>query len=287
MFGYVLPFKPELKVREWTEYRAYYCGLCKELKKEYGFTARMFLNYDLVLLAIMADSLAGSHTTACAERCIANPIVTRPVCQGSDGLSLAADALVLTAYYKLADDLADERFLKKLLPLVLQPVLRRMRQKAAARQPEIDSALALQTKNQSIVEHKKTQNADAAAEATAKMTEAVFCAAGHTENDKKALRRLGFFIGKIIYYLDAAEDFEKDSEHGSYNVFCFQNLSKADAVAHTQMLCRMCAGEASLAYNLLDFKTHKGLLDNIFFLGVPQSIQLAGQKRRKPQQERT
>ncbi len=287
MFGYVLPFKPELKVREWTEYRAYYCGLCKELKREYGFTARMFLNYDLVLLAIMSDSLADVASTACAERCIANPAAKRPVCQGTAGLSLAADALVLTAYYKLADDLADERFFKKLPSLALQPVLRRMRRKAATRRPDIDKALAAQTDCQSAVEREKSQSFDAAAEATAKMTEAVFCAAGQTEDERKALGRLGFFIGKIIYYLDAAEDLEKDIAQGAYNVFHLQNLDKSDTITQTQLLCRMCAGEASLAYNLLDFKTHKGLLDNIFFLGVPQSIQLAGQKRTKPTQERT
>ena len=33
MFGYVLPLTAELTVREWHAYRAYYCGLCKELKR--------------------------------------------------------------------------------------------------------------------------------------------------------------------------------------------------------------------------------------------------------------
>ncbi|MEG2922942.1 MAG: DUF5685 family protein, partial [Oscillospiraceae bacterium] len=41
MFGYVMPCRPELKMRECGEYRSYYCGLCKELKREYGFTSRM------------------------------------------------------------------------------------------------------------------------------------------------------------------------------------------------------------------------------------------------------
>ena len=59
MFGYVIPRKSELRVREWESYRAYYCGLCKELGREYGFLSRFVLNYDLVLLALTADSLAG------------------------------------------------------------------------------------------------------------------------------------------------------------------------------------------------------------------------------------
>ncbi len=53
MFGYVLPHTAELRVREWHAYRAYYCGLCKELQREYGFLPRMLLNYDLVLPALL------------------------------------------------------------------------------------------------------------------------------------------------------------------------------------------------------------------------------------------
>ena len=64
MFGYVLPCKPELKVREWTRYRAYYCGLCKELGREYGLFSRFLLNYDLVLLALCADAARGEAPAA-------------------------------------------------------------------------------------------------------------------------------------------------------------------------------------------------------------------------------
>ena len=90
------------------------------------------------------------------------------------------------------------------------------------------------------------------------------------------------FVGKIIYYLDAAEDYEKDTRNGAYNVFALQGLSKAEAVAEAQRLCRMCAGEAALAYNLLEPGPCKAILDNIVFLGLPQSIALAGQKRTQP-----
>ena len=66
MFGYVLPLTAELKVREWHAYRAYYCGLCKELKREYGFLSRFLLNYDLVLPALLADGMAGTQAVGCS-----------------------------------------------------------------------------------------------------------------------------------------------------------------------------------------------------------------------------
>lgn len=37
MFGYVVVNKPELKIKEFDIYKGYYCGLCRSLKKRYGF----------------------------------------------------------------------------------------------------------------------------------------------------------------------------------------------------------------------------------------------------------
>ena len=279
MFGYVLPHTAELRVREWHAWRAYYCGLCKELQREYGFLPRMLLNYDLVLPALLADGAANAVAPMAPERCIANPAGRRPMCGHSGGLALAADALVLTAYYKLCDDCADERFFKRWAAGALRLLLRKKAAKAAARRPALDAAMREQTAAQQALEQRKSQSADEAAEPTARMTQAIFAEA---VPNSRAAARMGLFIGKIIYYLDAAEDFADDTQRGAYNVFALQGLSRAEAVAEAQRLCRMCAGETALAYNLLDAGPCRAILDNIVFLGLPQSIALAGEKRRKP-----
>ena len=155
-----------------------------------------------------------------------------------------------------------------------------MRKKAAVRRPALDETLREQTAAQQALERRASKSADEAADPTARMTAALFppgragqpCAGAHGP----------VCWGKIIYYLDAAEDYEKDTRNGAYNVFALQGLSKAEAVAEAQRLCRMCAGEAALAYNLLEPGPCKAILDNIVFLGLPQSIALAGQKRTQP-----
>lgn len=285
MFGYVLPFKADLKVCQWYAYRAYYCGLCKELKREYGFLARMLLNYDLVVLALLADGLSGTEPPVCAERCIANPVEKRPMCGTSPGLALAADALVLTAYYKAEDDVADEHWLKKLAARTLRGLLRPLRKKAAARRPELDETLARETRRQARLEARGSQSPDEAADPTAAMTAAMFAAAAPGQ---QAAARLGLFLGKILYYLDAAEDYDKDAGHGAYNVFARLGLTKPQADAEAGRLCRLCAGEIALCYNLLPIRgaTQKPLLDNILFLGLPQSVRLCGQPRGKPKREK-
>lgn len=50
MFGYVMVNKPELKIREMEEYRAYYCGLCRALKEICGVKGQLSLSYDMTLL---------------------------------------------------------------------------------------------------------------------------------------------------------------------------------------------------------------------------------------------
>ena len=105
MFGYVTPDKGEMKVREYECYRAVYCGLCMQLKADYGFVSRMLLNYDLVTVALLADGISGEKGSPCMKRCMANPLRRRCMHAGTQGLRLAAASLVLLSWYKLADDL--------------------------------------------------------------------------------------------------------------------------------------------------------------------------------------
>lgn len=55
MFGYVKVCKPELKVREYEEYKAVYCTLCRVIGKEYGQTSRALLNYDATFYILLCD----------------------------------------------------------------------------------------------------------------------------------------------------------------------------------------------------------------------------------------
>ena len=54
MFGYVRPYKDELRVREYEQYKAIYCGLCRALGKNYGVLSRLTLSYDCTLFAAAA-----------------------------------------------------------------------------------------------------------------------------------------------------------------------------------------------------------------------------------------
>ncbi len=279
MFGYVLPVKGEMKVREFEIYRAHYCGLCKQLGQDYGVLSRFLLNYDLVLLAMLADALSGQGGEMQREGCFANPAAKRCMKHNTDGLSLASDGLLLLSYHRLQDALADETGPKRLLYGFAHPLLRAKFRRAVARRPEISAVLAAQMEAQRKLEAENCQSADAACDPTAQMCAALFAAAGGNAEEKNILWRLGLFAGQIVYLLDAAEDFTEDAAKGRYNVFVNQGLSLEETIAAVQKRCRMAAGEIALCYNLLNLRLYKPLLDNIFFLGLPAGIAAAGQKQ--------
>ena len=74
MFGYVVANKPELKMREFHKYKAYYCGLCKVLREKYGLSGQMTLTYDMTFLVILLTSLYESETQLEEKRCIVHPV---------------------------------------------------------------------------------------------------------------------------------------------------------------------------------------------------------------------
>ena len=119
MFGYVKVCKPELKIKEFEFYKAVYCSLCKQLGKEYGPLARLTLNYDFTFLALLSMALDDENYTACRKRCTCNPLKKCNYICEKEQLSFPSGAAMIMLYYKLLDNIADEKGFKKLGCLIL------------------------------------------------------------------------------------------------------------------------------------------------------------------------
>ena len=57
MFGYLQVDKAELKVREWEAYKSVYCGLCRQMGRDYSFLSRLALSYDCTYYAMLLMSV--------------------------------------------------------------------------------------------------------------------------------------------------------------------------------------------------------------------------------------
>ena len=71
MFGYVTANEPELKVKDYHKYKAYYCGLCQSLKRQYGSAGQLTLAYDMTFVIILLLYMkVKQRQKAIAVRCI-------------------------------------------------------------------------------------------------------------------------------------------------------------------------------------------------------------------------
>ncbi|MDD6069760.1 MAG: DUF5685 family protein, partial [Clostridiales bacterium] len=112
MFGYVMVNKPELKIREMEEYRAYYCGLCKTLKERCGVKGQLSLSYDMTFLAILLSGLYEPEEMKECSHCMVHPLKKHNICR-NELITYVADMTLLLTWYKCQDDVADERSVTK------------------------------------------------------------------------------------------------------------------------------------------------------------------------------
>ena len=251
MYGYIQPNQDELRIREYTEYRAYYCGLCKCLSAEYGEIARSVLSYDCTFIALLLSGLAGTDDVQ-KRRCVYKPLSKpRLAATADDMLRFAADMDVLLAYYKLEDDWRDDK----------NPAA--VCAKAAL---EMDRAISRGLKELGELEKANCSELDAPADAFARMMKSVGLSAPiENRGDRIALAHTLYHLGRWVYLIDAWDDRDKDKKKGSYNPFIASGADKDRA----EFLLNCSLNEAINAYQLLNILSHEGLLDNIMLDGCP------------------
>ena len=105
LFGYVTFYKDELKIKDYNKFKAYYCGLCKELGKRFNQLVRLGLSYDFTFLALLLDSVDENETVFSQEGCFKHFGKKRPTVKNNSHIQYAADMSVLFMYFKLLDDI--------------------------------------------------------------------------------------------------------------------------------------------------------------------------------------
>jgi hypothetical protein len=84
---------------------------------------------------------------------------------------------------------------------------------------------------------------------------------------------MGYNLGRWIYIADAVNDIIKDDKTGSYNFFLQREYSDAASLKRkvreeTAFNLRYSLSESCKAYELLEIKRDKPLIDNIMYLGL-------------------
>ena len=292
MFGYVKPVLGEMLVREHEFYKAAYCGICRSMKKHTGFLSNVTLSYDSVFLALIRMLyIPDSDFAAENKRCIAHPTKKRPMLKENSAIEYTARAFAVLTYYKLRDDLNDESGLKRLGVNVARPIVSVANSKAEL--GELGDIVADRLEKITALEKTKCDSIDSPATLFGELLGEIF-AYGLAESDRLVPYRVGYHLGRFIYAADAAEDYDKDRESGSYNPYVIlysgASLTKENKSNIKCALLLECKKLES-ALNLLPFGTRatiENIINNIIYLGLVKRIEFLdgeGKGEKLPKEE--
>ena len=260
MFGYITINKMELKFKEYYSYKGYYCGLCKRLKTKFGNKSRLTLNYDMTFLILLLSSLYEPNNKIYNERCIVHPGKKQLVIQ-NEITDYAASLNVILSYYNLMDNWKDDRDYKSLAAALL---LESKFKKSNSELNEISETIKFRLKNISKLEKDDTGDIDAVSNEFGHLMEEMFLY--KKDNWEQSMRRIGFYLGKYIYFIDAYEDMKKDEESKSYNPFNKLNVENKEEYAKNLLMLNLSL--LSNEIEKLPLVQDKGIIDNIIYSGM-------------------
>ena len=266
MFGYVVINEPELRIREFDLYRSYYCGLCEELHEHYGRFGQLTLNYDTAFLGLLLTCLyEPEDETFEKASCIAHPFSKRPR-RRNKYTQYAAHVTILLSWYSMRDNWEDEQQIRG---LAMSGILHGGFKRAKELYPEKAQVIADCLERLHTME-KQEVSPDQAGACFGDLMAELF-AFRHDEWEEP-LRRMGYYLGKFIYLLDAYDDLEDDAVSGSFNpllpVRARMQENGADFNGYMRTLLTMLMASCTRAFEILPIVQNVDILRNILYAGV-------------------
>jgi hypothetical protein len=271
MFGYIRPLRPELKVKDFDRFKACYCSLCHTLGKEYGLPARFILNYDFTFMAMLLWG-EDEPETCCKKRCPVSPVHKKPMCFGSEGLSVSAGYSVILTRWKLMDSVRDDPFFKALGSRIVMLLLGRAYRKARTKYPEFDRCVRERLTELDELEQENCSSLDRTADRFAALLSAASQNAGGEK--ERIYEQIFYHMGRWIYIVDAVNDMEEDAKRGNFNAVLARYGGKTElGDVETRELKVTLTHSLNLiisAYGLLPKTNWTDVVENMLYLGMPQ-----------------
>ncbi len=220
MFGYVLPDKPYLYMKDDTLFNALYCGICKSIGSELGQIPRFTLSYDMAFMSCLAHNIMGVDVKIEKRRCIAHTIKKRPIAEPDEISKMLANLNVILAYYKLKDDKADEN-----KGNFKSSLFKKAYKKAKNNYREFDNIVKECYENLVKLEKENCESVDVVSDCFAQMLSNASIVV-FDKYSNEYTKNLLYGIGKWIYLIDALDDYDKDIKNNNFNVF--KNIYKAN-----------------------------------------------------------
>lgn len=289
MFGYVRPATDRLSEEDRERFQGVYCGLCHTLGKRYGWTARLFLNYDLTFLTMLLEK---EQCQVCRKRCVVHPVRKRTCAGFTPALDAAADLSVILTWWQIQDGIADHGFFGGLKYRAASLLLRRAYRKAKKARPDFDIHTQKCLRELAKLENEQCASVDAVADTFARLLSGA--AGGETDSTRRrVLEQMLYHLGRWIYLVDAADDLKKDLKSGSYNPLPLRYEVQGDALTQESRQELANTMDQSIrvmaaAFELADFGDYTAIIESVVYEGlyVVGSAVLDGSFHRRKKREK-
>ncbi len=265
MFGYIKPHIPLLRVCDYELYKSVYCGFCRSLSKEYGPLARFTLSYDFAFITMLSMAVNDTAPEIAPKRCPFVPTKVKPHLMINKDLTRCTNLAMIMLYFKCMDNKEDGMIASKPFWYTTEKLSSISAFKAKESEPEGFEIIKKATEAQREVE-KTSAGLDEAAHFSAEALGKLFSHLAQDTFNKKIMYRLGFMLGRFVYLCDAIDDLEKDKNQGKFNP-----LTNEYDISYLENTLYLTISEITLAYQLLDIKHFKEILDNIIYYGLPET----------------
>lgn len=207
-------------------YRRYFCGLCNVLARDCGPAARWLINRDSTALALLWGAQTATAPALSLATCCNPWGARRALCQSGAGMAFAAAVTVAGLETRAADQRADERGLRRWgwegVVRMGGSFFERARRTLAALDFDlgiVTASLAAQTQVERAIVAGET-GWQRAAEPTASLVGALVAHQARLAGNCGAqphYARLGAEVGRMVYWLDACEDWVDDRRQVRFN----------------------------------------------------------------------
>lgn len=258
MFGTICCNKETLSEEQLMRYQSFYCGLCKTIRKKYGQMERIALNFDMTFLALILSSLYEPEEETYSNGCIFRTAKTK-IAVKNPFIEYAADMTMLLAYFKCEDDWKDE---KKYFARFGMKKLEKSYQKICEQYPRQSKKVEDSLQKLHQVEQDFKADADMAIHFSGEMLSELFV---YKEDYwSETLRNFGYDLGRFIYIMDAAFDYESDRKKGLYNP-----LNKLQVQGEqVEQILKIEMGRVVYCFDILPLVQDQEILKNVLFQGV-------------------
>lgn len=261
MFGYVQIRKPELKIKDYEVYHAFYCGLCERLRAKYGIAGRITLTYDMTFLIILLSSVYNIKCRHEKRHCIVHPAKKHRILY-NEITDYCADINYLLSYYQCIDDKNDDASFRGSAGALIYKKNAAKIEKSYRRQAD---AVKQSLGRLSVLEKDNAYNILENASCFGRLLAELFI----YKDDifKVYLGDMGYYLGRYIYIMDAYDDLQEDIKKGRYNPF--KDAAKEDGFEEdTREMLLNEISAACGAFEQLPCISYIDILRNILYAGV-------------------